>query len=33
MGGQEYSTEASKTTQALNTILFEGEGHVRPLYS
>jgi len=32
MGGQEYSAEASRTTQALRTTLFEGEGHFRPLY-
>jgi len=32
MGGQEFYTEASRTTQALRTMLFEGEGHVRPLY-
>jgi len=32
MGGQEYSTKASRSTQALRTTLFEGEGHVRPVY-
>jgi len=32
MGEQEFYTEASRTTQALRTMLFEGEGHVRPLY-
>ena len=32
MGGQEFYTEASRTTQALRTTLFEGEGHVRSLY-
>jgi len=32
MGGQEFSTETSITTQALRTTLSEGEGHVRPLY-
>ena len=31
-GGQEFYTEASRTNQALRTTLFEGEGHVRPLY-
>jgi len=31
MGGQEFYTEASRTTQALRTTLFEGDGHVRPL--
>jgi len=32
MGGQEFYTEASRTTQALRKTLSEGEGHVRPLY-
>ena len=32
LGGQEFYTEASTTTQALRKTLFEGEGHVRPLY-
>jgi len=32
MGGQEFYTEASRTTQGFMTTLFEGEGHVRPLY-
>ena len=32
MGGQEFYTEASRTTQASRTTMFEGEGHVRPLY-
>jgi len=31
MGGQEFYTEASRTTQALRTTLFQGEGHVDPL--
>ena len=32
IGGQEFYTKASRTTQALRTMLFEGEGHVGPLY-
>ena len=32
MGGKEFYTEASRTTQALRTTLFEGQGHVRSLY-
>jgi len=32
MEGQEFYTKASRTTQALRTTLFEGEGDVRPLY-
>jgi len=32
MGGQEFYTKASRTTQALRTTLFEGEGHVRLIY-
>jgi len=32
MGGQEFYTESSRTTQALRAMLFEGKGHVRPLY-
>jgi len=32
MGGKEFYTQASRTTQALRTTLFEGEGHVRSLY-
>jgi len=32
MGGKEFYTEASRTTQALRIMFFEGEGHVRPLY-
>jgi len=32
MGGQEFYIESSGTTQALRTTIFEGEGHVRPLY-
>jgi len=32
MGGQEFCTKASRTTQPLRKTLFEGEGHVRSLY-
>jgi len=32
MGGQEFYTEASRTTQALRTTPFEGKEHVRLLY-
>jgi len=32
MGGQEFYTGASRTTQVLGTTLFDGEGHVRSLY-
>jgi len=32
MGGHEFYTKASRTTQALRTTHFEGEGHVRALY-
>jgi len=32
MRGHEFYIEALRTTQASRTMLFEGEGHVRPLY-
>ncbi len=32
LGGQEFYTETSRTTQVLRTTLFEGEGNVRSLY-
>jgi len=32
MEGNEFYSEASRTTQEFRTTLFEGEGHVRRLY-